>query len=139
VYQSDTDVSVVTGWTDRGAVEAVTCAPGSVGARAPQAYDGRSWRVLLSRGLRGTVDGTVSVLFAGYLTRFGLSPVAVGAIVTATLFGSGVLTLGVGVFAHRFPLRRLLLFAAALMAATGSGSPYSMTSGRSSCWGFSEP
>jgi MFS family permease len=76
-------------------------------------------RLLLSRGLRGAVDGTVSVLLAGYLTRLGLTPFAVGEIVTATLLGSGVLTLGVGLVAHRFPLRRMLLFAAALMAATG--------------------
>jgi len=76
-------------------------------------------RLLLSRGLRGAVDGTVSVLLAGYLTRLGLTPIAVGEIVTAMLLGSGVLTLAVGLVAHRFPLRGLLLFAAALMVATG--------------------
>jgi MFS family permease len=74
---------------------------------------------LLSRGLRGAVDGTVSVLLAGYLTRLGFSPVAVGEIITGTLLGSGALTLVVGLLAHRFPLRRMLFFAAGLMAATG--------------------
>lgn len=76
---------------------------------------------MASRGLRGMIDGTVSVLLAGYLARLGLSPLAVGAIVTGTLVGSGVLTLGIGVVAHRFHLRRLLTFAALLMAATGVG------------------
>jgi hypothetical protein len=75
-------------------------------------------RLLLTRGLRGFIDGAVSVLLAGYLTRLGLSPVAVGAIVTGTLFGSGALTLGVGLVAHRFATRRLLLLSAGLMVAT---------------------
>lgn len=76
---------------------------------------------MVSRGLRGTIDGTVSVLLAGYLGRLGLSPLAVGAIVTGTLVGSGVLTLGVGMIAHRFSMRRLLTLAALLMASTGVG------------------
>jgi MFS family permease len=76
-------------------------------------------RLLVTRGLRGFIDGVVSVLLAGYLTQLGLSPVAVGAIVTGTLFGSGALTLGVGLVAHRFSTRRLLLLSAGLMVATG--------------------
>jgi MFS family permease len=78
-------------------------------------------RLLVTRGLRGFIDGAVSVLLAGYLTRLGLSPLAVGVIVTGTLFGSGVLTLGVGLVAHRFATKRLLLLAAVLMVATGLG------------------
>jgi MFS family permease len=78
-------------------------------------------RLLLSRAVRGAVDGTVSVMLAGYLARLGFTPVAVGAIVTGTLFGSGVVTLGVGFVAHRFSSRRLLLFAACLMLGTGLG------------------
>jgi MFS family permease len=80
-----------------------------------------AWRLLLSRGLRGAVDGTVSVMLAGYLARLGFSPAAVGAIVTGTLFGSGVVTLSVGFVSHRIPGRRLLLFAAFSMLATGVG------------------
>jgi len=78
-------------------------------------------RLLLSRGLRGAIDGTVSVMLAGYLGRLGFTPVAVGALVTATLFGSGAVTLIVGLVAHRFSSRRLLLFAASLMIGTGLG------------------
>lgn len=78
-------------------------------------------RLLLSRGLRGVIDGTISVLLAGYLARLGFEPAAVGVIVTGTLFGSGTLTLGVGLIAHRFSNRKLLLLAASLMVATGLG------------------
>src|SRR3954468_15965205 len=80
-----------------------------------------AWRLLLSRGLRGAIDGTVSVMLAGYLARLGFTPVAVGAIVTGTLFGSGVVTLTVGFVAHRASSRRLLLFAAFLMLGTALG------------------
>src|SRR4051794_35467034 len=80
-----------------------------------------AWRLLLSRGLRGAIDGTVSVMLAGYLARLGFTPVAVGAVVTGTLFGSGVVTLVVGFVAHRVSSRRLLLFAAFLMLGTGIG------------------
>ncbi len=80
-----------------------------------------AWRLLASRGLRGAIDGTVSVMLAGYLSRLGFTPVAVGTIVTGTLFGSGAMTLLVGLMAHRASSRRLLLFAAWLMVATGLG------------------
>ncbi|MES1177529.1 MAG: MFS transporter [Myxococcales bacterium] len=77
--------------------------------------------MLLSRGLRGAIDGTVSVMLAGYLAHLGFTPVGVGAVVTGTLFGSGVVTLVVGFLAHRISSRRLLLFAACLMFGTGLG------------------
>jgi len=60
-------------------------------------------------------------MLAGYLARLGFTPLAVGALVTGTLFGSGVVTLGVGLVSHRFSGRRLLLFAATLMLGTGLG------------------
>src|SRR5450432_1024871 len=80
-----------------------------------------AWPLLLSRGLRGAIDGTVIVMLAGYLTRLGFTPVAVGAVVTGTLLGSGIVTLIVGLVAHRVSSRRLLLFAACLMVGTGIG------------------
>ncbi|HEY3256947.1 MAG TPA: MFS transporter [Polyangiaceae bacterium] len=88
---------------------------------SPQQPTASAWPLLLSRGLRGAIDGTVSVMLAGYLARLGFTPAAVGALVTGTLFGSGVLTLLVGFVAHRVSSRRLLLFAALLMLATGLG------------------
>ncbi len=63
----------------------------------------------------------MSVLLAQYLTGLGFSPVQVGALVTGTLLGSAVLTLGFGLNAHRVHLRTLLLASAAVMAATGFG------------------
>jgi MFS family permease len=80
-----------------------------------------SRRLLLSRGLRAFADGYVSLLLPIYLLSLGLSPFHVGVLATATLLGSGVLTLGVGFYAHRFEYRTLLLAAAALMVGTGIG------------------
>jgi MFS family permease len=78
-------------------------------------------RLLFTRALRGFADGLVSVLLADYLSRLGLSPRAVGAIVTGTLLGSAALTIAVGLLAHQMLRRRLLMLASLLMAATGVG------------------
>jgi MFS family permease len=76
---------------------------------------------VVARGLRGFADGFVSVLLAGYLSGLGFSPFQVGAIVTGTLVGSAVVTLGVGVLATGRSHRTVLLAASGLMAATGIG------------------
>jgi len=81
-------------------------------------------RILLAKGLRAFGDGFVSVLLPLYLLELGFRPLQVGIIATATLLGSGALTLAVGVRAHRFAYRTLLLAATALMAATGLGFAY---------------
>jgi len=78
-------------------------------------------RILLTRGLRGFADGLVSVLLAGYLSRLGLSPGSVGAIVTGTLLGSAALTIVVGLAGHRLEPRHVLLGASILMLGTGLG------------------
>jgi MFS family permease len=78
-------------------------------------------RIVAGRAIRGFADGFVSVLLAQYLTGLGFSPARVGAIVTGTLIGSAVLTLGFGLTAHRSTLRALLVGACLLMAATGIG------------------
>src|SRR5437868_13401395 len=78
-------------------------------------------RVLWVRGLRAFGDGYVSLLLPVYLIALGFSPFQVGAIATATLLGSGLLTLSIGFCAHRFKYHGLLLAAAVLMAATGFG------------------
>src|SRR5207253_3190550 len=49
------------------------------------------------------------------------SAIEIGAIVTGTLIGSAVLTLIVGLLAHRVTARNVLFGATALMAATGAG------------------
>lgn len=76
-------------------------------------------RLILSRALRAFADGYVSVLLPVYLLSLGYGSIEVGLVSTATLLGSGTVTLLVGLHAHRFETRRLLLGAALLMAATG--------------------
>jgi MFS family permease len=78
-------------------------------------------RVLAARGVRAFGDGFVALLLPIYLVELGLSPVAIGAIVTSTLIGTALLTLWVGWIANRHSRRLLLLAAALLMAATGVG------------------
>ena len=78
-------------------------------------------RILLARGLRAFGDGYVSLLLPLYLLELGFGTFDVGVIATATLLGSGLLTLMVGLRAHRYHTRSVLLAATALMAATGVG------------------
>ena len=78
-------------------------------------------RVLAARGVRAFGDGFVALLVPIYLLELGFSPLAIGAIVTSTLIGTAILTLWVGMVANRHSLRRLLLAAGLLMAATGIG------------------
>jgi MFS family permease len=78
-------------------------------------------RLLVAKGLRAFGDGFVSLLLPVYLLALGFSPLEVGVIATATLLGSGLLTLGVGLTAHRYHYRTMLLAATLLMAATGLG------------------
>lgn len=77
-------------------------------------------RLLLAKALRGFGDGFVSLLLPLHLLHVGLTPFQVGMVATATLLGSGLLTLWVGAHAGRFSCRSLLLAATVLMAATGS-------------------
>jgi MFS family permease len=78
-------------------------------------------RVMIAKGLRAFGDGFVSLLLPVYLLDLGFSALQVGLIATTTLLGSGLLTLVVGLHAHRYPYRTLLLAATGLMAATGLG------------------
>jgi MFS family permease len=98
---------------------AVFVSPAPASATAPQAAASDAVRLITARGLRGFIDGAVSVLLGGYLAHLGLRPAAVGTVVAGTLLGSGLLTLVVGLSAHRFSLRRLLIVTGVLMAGTG--------------------
>ena len=75
--------------------------------------------LLAARALRAFGDGLVSLLLPAYLAALGHGPFEIGLIATATLAGSSVLTLFVGLHAHRLPARGLLLAASSLMALTG--------------------
>ena len=87
----------------------------------PQGASSDAIRILIARGLRAFCDGFVALLLPIYLLDLGFSAVAIGAIVCSTLVGTAVLTLWVGIVANRHSLRRLLLAASLLMAATGVG------------------
>lgn len=95
----------------------------------PAGVDRAAYLLLVSRGLRGFCDGFVAVLLPAYLLALGLGKVDVGLIGTTTLVGSAAATIAVGALAHRFAPRRLFVFAAASMIATGLGF-----AGLSSLW-----
>src|SRR2546430_6777705 len=79
-----------------------------------------TFRILVARGLRAFGDGYVALLVPIYLLELGFSAVEIGAIVTSTLIGTALVTLWAGMVANRYSVRRLLLAAALLMAATGA-------------------
>ena len=76
-------------------------------------------RLLAARALRGFTDGYVALLLPYYLTLAGYSALQIGFIITATLLGSGVMTLSIGLIAYRYRSRTLLAAASLLMIATG--------------------
>jgi MFS family permease len=77
-------------------------------------------RILVARGLRAFGDGYVALLVPIYLLELGFSALEIGTIVTSTLIGTALVTLWAGMVANRYSVRRLLLAAALLMAATGA-------------------
>jgi MFS family permease len=78
-------------------------------------------RLLVAKGIRAFGDGYVSLLLPLYLIALGYGPVEVGVLATATLLGSGLLTLAVGLHAHRFHYRGLLLATTVVLGLTGLG------------------
>ena len=79
--------------------------------------DGR--KLIATRSVRAFVDGMIYVILPGFLLALGLSGVQIGAVVTASLLGSAVTTILVGIYGHRIAPARLLAMAALLMSATG--------------------
>lgn len=79
--------------------------------------DGR--KLIATRSVRAFVDGMVYVVLPGFLLVLGLSGVQIGAVVTASLLGSAVATILVGIYGNRIAPARLLAMAALLMIATG--------------------
>jgi MFS family permease len=87
----------------------------------PAGADASALPLLIGRGLRGFCDGFIAVLLPAYLLALGFGQLDVGLVSSATLIGSALATIVVGVIGSRYPLRRMLAFAAGLMAATGMG------------------
>jgi MFS family permease len=76
-----------------------------------------------ARCVRGVGDGFAVVILPAYLTAIGLTPAQIGFVAAASLLGTAVFTLAVGLIAPRHDLRNMLLLGAALMAATGAALP----------------
>src|SRR5262245_16096996 len=85
----------------------------------PPAHARDGGRLLATRGIRGFVDGTVATVLPAYLIARGLGPTEVGAVVTATLLGSAVVTLLLGLRGGHIDQVRLLRIVALVMVGTG--------------------
>jgi predicted MFS family arabinose efflux permease len=77
--------------------------------------------LLAARGIRSLADGLISLVLPAYLVELGYGAWETGTIATATLVGSAVLTLAVGLHGGSWPRRMLLMGAAVLMLLTGLG------------------
>lgn len=77
----------------------------------------------MARGVRGFGDGFAVIILPAYLSAIGYSPVEIGIVATASLLGTSLLTLAIGLMAPRHDLRNLLIAGAALMVATGLTFP----------------
>jgi MFS family permease len=75
--------------------------------------------LFMARGVREFGDGFVAVLLPAYLLILGFTPLQVGVVATASLLGSALMTMAVGIVGARYDYRQLLLAAAGLMIATG--------------------
>ncbi len=77
----------------------------------------------IARGTRGFGDGFAIIILPAYLSAIGFGPTQIGFVVSASLLGTALLTLAVGLVAARHDLRNLLLAGATLMVATGLAFP----------------
>ena len=76
--------------------------------------------LLTTRGIRGFVDGLVSLSLTALLPLLGFSGLQIGVIVTGMLLGSAAMTIIVGTKGHGVPRRTLLFAGSALMITTGA-------------------
>lgn len=80
-----------------------------------------------ARAMRDFGDGFVAVLLPVYLSAMGLGALEVGIVVTLALFGSALMTLGIGLLGAKIDQRTLLMSASGLMIATGLAFAMSST------------
>ncbi|HLJ81355.1 MAG TPA: MFS transporter [Ktedonobacterales bacterium] len=81
---------------------------------------GNAGLIVAARGLRSFSYGMLAVLLAVALTSAGISPAAIGGIITVSLAGDFCGTYVIGLNADRWGRRRTLIVLALLMAATGA-------------------
>lgn len=90
-------------------------------ATAPSvAHPRDAWLIVTARGLRSFGYGMLAVVLGVALSREGLAPAAIGALITVSLAGDFCGTYVVGVFADRWGRRRTLAALGVLMALTGA-------------------
>ncbi len=87
----------------------------------PESAGADARRVVLVRGLRAIADGFAAILLPASILARGGGAAEVGALSTATLLGSAVLTLAAPRVVARFGARGALMGLGVLMAATGLG------------------
>lgn len=75
--------------------------------------------LLTARGLRGFGDGFAIIILPAYLSAIGFSTAEIGFAATASLLGTALLTLTVGIVARRYELRSLLMIGAGIIVLTG--------------------
>jgi len=75
--------------------------------------------IITMRGLRSFAYGMLAVLLSVALSNAGLSPSAIGGLITVSLIGDFCGTYVIGIFADRWGRRRTLVILALLMAGTG--------------------
>jgi MFS family permease len=76
-----------------------------------------------ARGVRGFGDGFAIIILPAYLSAIGYSPLQIGFVAAASLLGTALMTLAIGLIAPRHDLRNLLIAGAALMVGTGLAFP----------------
>src|SRR5205809_3655732 len=87
------------------------------GALQDLPHDG--WFLFLTRFVRLFSYGSLSVVLVFYLTGLGLSESQTGMLLTLTLAGDTVVSLGLTTRADRIGRRRMLIVGALLMAGAG--------------------
>jgi len=93
---------------------------GTEGTGVPLSWVSPDGRFILSaRAVRTFAYGFQSVLLGVYLDARGFAPWQIGAVLTATLLGSAVLTAVFAATADRYGRRRMLKLSALFMAASG--------------------
>ncbi len=93
--------------------------PKLAGPGVPIRQPGPATLLFAARALRDFGDGFVAVLLVVYLTELGFGAFEVGVLSTAALFGSALMTLGIGLIGARHAERTLLILASGLMVVTG--------------------
>jgi MFS family permease len=89
--------------------------------QAPErSYSADAWRIVAARGLRQFAYGLLGVTLAVALSESGISPVAIGGLITAALAGDFVATYLISLFADQWGRRRTLIWLALIMATTGA-------------------